>query len=323
MACALVACAPSTPSTHTPEGAVVTSGPSQSAPPDAAIIDAIETRMLYGLRADEAWVRQVALDPSAQAGIVEFGIPLTPEELADIQSRRWDEDLLLKARGYCLSIPDDCAGTYINLQGSGVVVDIAHNVARHRQVLANFVADPSLIDVRGVEWSLAELQGFVRQVEAERAWFDTIGVEFLQVDRAINDNFVHVDYRGPSELASAAIEERFGDPTWLETRWIGPPPWAGPRADLVLRITDVTGRPATDIRCDIRPLDPMADNGFSEFIFTTDDAGVCDIRSIPTVTYEVRLLRIVNEEVVPNSVKELRLSVASGGTAVDIVIPGP
>lgn len=85
----------------------------------------METRKLYGLRADEEWVRTVADDLEAQAGITQFGIPLTPAERADIQARRWDEDLLRRAQAYCKSVSEDCAGAYINLKGSGVIVDIA------------------------------------------------------------------------------------------------------------------------------------------------------------------------------------------------------
>ena len=321
MAWMSAACAPLTAPTHQPASVVVSKSPPPSVVPDAAIADAMVTRALYGLRADEAWARQVAVDPTAQAGIVEFGIPLTPAELADIRSRRWDENVLLSARGYCLSVPKDCAGTYNNLKGSGVVVDIAHDVERHRQVLSNMVSDPSLIYVRDVEWSLAELQDFIGVVEADQAWFDTIGVQYLQVDRSINDNFVHVDYWAPNDRASAAIEAHFGHPTWLVARWIGPPPWAGPRADLVLRITDSTGQPVTDIRCDLRPQNPMADNGFAEFIFTTDASGVCDIQDIPAVAYRVNLLRIHDDQLESDPIKELQVTLAPTGTDVDVIVP--
>ena len=288
---------------------------------EAEIADAMATRKLYGLRADEDWVRAVGADPGAQAGIVQFGIPLTPAEQADIGARRWDEDLLRQAQAYCRSVSEDCAGTYINLKGSGVVVDIAHNVERHRRTLRNLVADPKLVEVQEVKWSLAELEGFIVKVEAERAWFETIGVEFMQVDRRVTDNFVHVDYMARTEAPSAAIEAHFGNPPWLRAEWAGPPPWTGPRADLVLRIRDEEGRPGIGIRCDIQPHDEDVGVDLGEVVYATDTAGVCQAKNIPAVTYRVRLFRWVQDHEERVRIDDIRIALTSAGRQLDVLIP--
>jgi hypothetical protein len=288
---------------------------------EAEIADAMATRKLYGLRADEDWVRAVAADPEAQAGVVQFGIPLTPAEQADIGARRWDEDLLRHAQAYCRSVSEDCAGTYINLNGSGVIVDIAHNVERHSRTLRNLVVDSQLVEVHEVKWSLAELEGFIVRVEAERAWFETIGVEFMQVDRRVTDNFVHVDYMARTEAASAAIEAHFGNPSWLRAEWAGPPPWNGPRADLVLRIRDANGRPGVGIRCDIQPHDETVGVDFGEVVYATDTAGVCKAKNIPAVTYRVRLFRWVQDHEERVHIDDLRIALPPAGRQLDVVIP--
>lgn len=279
------------------------------------------TRELYGLRADDEWVRAVGADPGAQAGIVLFGIPLTPAEQADIGARRWNEDLLRKAQAYCRSASEDCAGTYINLQGSGVIVDVAHNVQRHTMTLGNLVADPKLVEVHEVTWSLAELQSFMQRVEAERAWFATIGVEFIQVDRRVTDNFVHVDYMARTDAPSAVIEAHFGSPSWLRAEWAGPPPWNGPRADLVLRIRDEQGRPGIGIRCDIQPHDENGGVDLGEVVYATDDTGVCQANNIPAVTYRVRLFRWVQDHEERVRIDDLRVALPPAGREVDILIP--
>lgn len=295
--------------------------PSRRVLSDAEIADAVETRRLYGLRADEAWVRAVAADPAAEAGIILFGIPLTSAEQADIRARRWDEDLLRQAQAYCRSASEDCAGTYINLKGSGVIVDIAHNVSRHRATLRNLVTNPKLIEIHEVTWSMAELQGFMEQVESERPWFARIGVEFMQVDRAVTDNFVHVDYMARTEAPSATIEAHFGNPSWLRAVWAGPPPWNGPSGDLTIRIRDAGGRPGIGIRCDIRPQNPDAGVDLGEVVYATDMEGVCTAKHIPAVKYRIRLFRWMqnHEERIP--IDDLLVALPPAGRRLDVRIP--
>jgi hypothetical protein len=319
---AVSACGPSgsaggqSPSTGLPSAEA-----SQRDVSDAEIADAIQTRKLYGLRIDEEWVRAVAEDPAAQAGITLFGIPLSPSEQADIRARRWDEDLLRQGQAYCRSASEDCAGTYINLKGSGVIVDIAHNVERHRVALRNLVADPKLVEVHEVEWSLAELEGFIRRVEAERAWFETVGVEFMQVDRGVTDNFVHVDYMARTDVASPAIEAHFGNPSWLRAEWAGAPPWSGPRADLAIRIRDEESRPGIGIRCDIQPHDKNVGVDLGNVVFGTDTAGVCKAKNIPTGTYRVRLFRWVQGHEERVSIDDLQVVLPTAGRQIDVRIP--
>lgn len=302
--------------------------PLQSAEPslavevsDEEISAGVATRKLYGLRADPEWVRAVAADPAAQAGIIQFGIPLTPAEQSDIQGRRWDENLLRQAQAYCTSVAEDCSGAYINLKGSGVIVDIAHNIDRHKQTLRNLVADPNLVEVHGVQWSAAELDNFKQQVTADRAWFDTIGVEMMQVDRSINDNFIHVDYMAPTDAASQAIEGHFGNPSWLRAEWVGPAPWVGPRADLRIKIRDTKNRPGVGIRCDIQPANAAEGVDLGEVVFATDDDGVCRAEGIPAVAYRVRLFRSLDGHEERIKIPELRVILPATGREVTVRIP--
>lgn len=286
------------------------------------MVEAINVRTRFGLRADEAWIREVASDPEAQVGINEFGIPLTPTEYADLMGRRWDEDLFRQVRGYGLAFPDDYAGAYINLKSSGVIIEFKQQVERHRRALSNLVADPSLVEVRDVEWSLRDLEGFMEEVKAEREWFDTVGLGFLQVAHNVNENFLHVDFVGPSEEAARVIEDHFGNPTWLRARWAGPPAWTGPRADLVIKVTDTRGRPVPNLWCEVIPDDPRVADEFGDTLFGTGPAGLCEFENLAAVAYRVRLHEWVdNDHYDPDPILEFGVVLPSTGKTVPITIP--
>lgn len=301
--------------------------PNPPATPDLVsqheMTEAINIRTRFGLRADEAWIREVAANPDSQVGINEFGIPLLPAEFADLMSRRWDEDLLRNVRGYGLLFPDDFAGAYLDLWGSGVIIEFKNQVDRHRTALSNLVADPKLIEVREVEWSLRDLEGFIEQVEAERNWFESVGLRFLQVDHRVNENFIHVDFVGRSEDAASAVEAHFGNPTWLRAEWAGPPPWTGPLADLVIKVTDSRGRPVPGLWCEVVSEDPRVRTG-SDTLFGTDSDGICEgTRNLPAVAYQIRLHELIdNDHYDSDPILEFRVVLSSAGTVVPVTIPG-
>lgn len=206
------------------DGVLEPSSPPSSAPADPSEDEtgaAAAFRGRFGLRSDDEWVRAVAGDPTARSAIHEFGIPLTPAEVADLVSRRWDPDLLANVKSYGSAFPESYAGAYVNLEASGVIVSITDDVERHRRALRNLLPG-SEIDVRRAEWSLQDLDRFAREVEAEREWFDAIG-ETFDVGHRVTENWVNVRFKGRPE-AEHLIERHFGTPTWLDAEWDGPPP---------------------------------------------------------------------------------------------------
>ena len=147
-------------------------------------------------------------------------------------------------------------------------------------------------------------------------------MELLQVDHRVNENFIHVDFVGPTEGAAAAIVAHFGSPTWLRAEWQGMGLWAGPRGDLLIRVTDTTGRPVANVRCDIHPEDPRADAEFSgDLLFGTGEAGICDFKDVPAVAYRVGLHKLIGDHYDPDPVKEFRVVVTPPGKVVPVTIP--
>jgi hypothetical protein len=201
LAWASIGCGETTPSAA-PVTAAAAPIPQEAAPvlSKLELDDAIAVRTQYGLRADLTWIRAVAANMDAQIGIDEFGIPLMPDELADLMSRRWDPDLQRQVREYGLLFPDDFAGAFINMKANGVIVAFKNDVERHRAALSNLVPAGSVVEVRKFDWSLADLRAFVDKVEAEKAWFDSIGV-IVHPGENGPENTVDVRFKGPEEAA--------------------------------------------------------------------------------------------------------------------------
>lgn len=297
--------------------------PSQSAIPtvvsEREILGAVAFRQQYGLRTDVTWVRAVAGNPAAQVGVPEFGYPLMPDEFADLMGRRWDPDLQAQVRRYGLLFPDDFAGAFINQKSSGVIVAFKNDVDRHRVALSNLVPPGSAVDVRKVEWSLADLQAFVEQVKAEEAWFDSIGV-IVHVGENGPENTVDAIFRGP-EAAAGLIEQHFGNPSWLRARWSGAPPWEGPTADLVIEVVDTDGHLVKNMKCAYEPIDPMVDAS-GETVFGTGSTGRCVLKNFPAVAYRIGLHELIDDDhddSIP--IKEFQVVLDPKGTTIRVVVP--
>ena len=282
------------------------------------IDEAIAVRTSFGLNADQTWIRRVAADPAAKPGIEEFGIPLMPFELTDLMSRRWDGDLLAQVTAYGRLFPDEFAGAFINLKATGVIVAFTDRVDRHAAALSNLVPAGAVVEVRQARWSLKDLEGFIKQVESQRAWFDTLGVTFKVGDNG--ENSVLVRYRGQKE-AGALIAKHFGDPPWLKTDWDGPLPWEGPQADLVITIKDANGRPVKDVWVELLSVDPRVEVR-GDAVFGTGADGICVLKNIPAVAYQVKLHHWVgNDHYDPEPFREFRVVLAEEGTTFPVVIP--
>jgi hypothetical protein len=286
---------------------------------DQEISESVAFRQRFGLRADLTWVRAVARNPAAQAGIPEFGLALMPDELADLMSRRWDPDLFGQVRAYGLLFPDDFAGAYINLKGSGVTISFKNRVERHRVALSNLVPAGSIVEVREVDWSLKDLEGFVEWVEAEDAWFHSAGIS-ARAGAYILDNSVHIRFQGPKD-AAGLIEQHFGNPSWLRAQWVGPPPWDGPRADLTIRVTDSNGEPVPRLWCKFNPVSPDVE-GPGEEVWGTDASGTCFLRNLPAALYKIELHEWIDGVgYSPNPILSFTTELLPGGTKAIVVIP--
>jgi hypothetical protein len=288
---------------------------------EAALEEARQFRVRYGLRADDVWIRAVAADPSSQQGVTDYGVALMPFERLDLERRRTDVDLLKQIDDYGSLFPGSFAGAYWDQRASqAFVASFKDDAARHQAALANLLPPDARVDVRDVDWSTVELKRFVREVDAEQAWFASIGVQYLTADRGIIDDFVSVDYLGPPEAAQR-IEGHFGDPTWLVAERQGPLLWEGPRGNLVIVVVDQVGKPVPGLWCEFVARDPAAVEG-GEDIFGTDEDGRCIIPNLPAVSYRITLHRFVADDRY-EPIISFDAVLAPGGTTVPVVIEEP
>ena len=135
LAAALAACqspnASPTPPTGLVSPAASTPAASTPAAPTDAELEAIRFRTTFGLRADLAFVREVANDPTASS--TDFQVPLLPEEVLDLRNRSANADAVREiVTAEAEAHPDDYCGRYIDNQNGGAFTSMWRaNLAIH------------------------------------------------------------------------------------------------------------------------------------------------------------------------------------------------
>jgi hypothetical protein len=169
-------------------------------------------------------------------------------------------------------------------------------------------------------WTLVELQRFARQVRDERAWFESVGLEFMnaQVDYR-QDGRVEVEFMGLVGSESV-IEAHFGNPTWLIADRLGPMPWTGPTGRLVIKLVDDRGRPLPGIAIAWSSEHPEASGGQGDLGFGTDDRGRLVLDNMPAVSYRFRFMAEFDDGNSRVLLLETSLRNKPGGSTHTIVI---
>ncbi len=184
---------------------------------DPAIAEWIKFRMAVGLRADEAWVREVAADPASKAGSDAYEIPLLPDEVTFLEGRiRRIEDARSFGESYAAEFPDGFAGAGIDSKnGDRLVLLYTTDVEIHQARLALLPA-PVRPEVRRATWTLEELTQFRSRIQADGTEDPRIKVYVPQVD--ILSNRVLLDYRSDNRALGELLLTRFSSTGWLVVR---------------------------------------------------------------------------------------------------------
>jgi hypothetical protein len=274
----------------------------------------IAFRIAFGLRADETWAVAVARDPTSQN---DTGIPLLPSEISKIGVLvRQSPSMIDALRRYGEGFPGEYAGVVTD--GARTVLLMKGDTRGHEDALTTLLPSGSLFDVRPARWSTAELARFAATVNDQQPWFATIGAELGFAGLDEGSNRVSVDYLAPSDDLTDAILQHFGRPDWLDLRYGGPIPWAGPRGRLTVRVTGKDGKPIAGLVCEAVPRDPSinADTGNA---FSTDEFGRCTDPDLPATTYLVRVSRLEGGDMVKLGEGEASVP-PNGSTAITIHI---
>ena len=255
---------------------------------DGAELDAARFRRDFGLRSDIAWIRAVANDPHADH--LTFGVPLTADEVADLNGRFTTIDELKQAVLPNVIDEPDYGGAWIDQDRGGIlVVQFVGPTILHTADILSRVRPGAPIEVRQVRWTLADLETFKDRISAEEAWFDALPSYLYAVGIDVSANRVTVELSSADPEVDAKIRAHFGlgdDVVAVTSDGTGTLLLAPGR--LSVRAVDADGRPVSGLACvmisdvknatEPRPL-PMP---------TTDEEGLCE-RDVAPSGYTIQL----------------------------------
>jgi hypothetical protein len=179
---------------------------------DPELEQAIRLRRGYGMRADLAYVREVATDPRATN--MEYGVPLYPEEFEETQGRFNDSQALIPGIvGYTQQHPDEFGGVYVDeATHTGVVTLWTAHLAEHAAAIRALVGPDARVAfglVKYPERDLRELQDQITK-EWRAAWLKAIPAEMQGVGVDIHASYVEVEVSSANPDAAAIVEAHFG-----------------------------------------------------------------------------------------------------------------
>ena len=248
-------------------------------------------REAYGLRADETWLREVAADPGAELGRQRYGIPLTADEVRELDRRAAGIDSIRRiVVDYGLAHPDEYAGAFIDHQRDGVlVVQFAGASDVHERALNRLVRPDAPLEVRAVRWSLRELEAFASRLDGQDGWFRSIPAVLVGYGPAISDNRVSIDVSSVVPNIEAIVEAHFGWKDVALVRSDGTGALLLESGRLRVLVVGRAGDPVEGLECA-----PVADLAGAYETPTegvrTDERGICEL-DLPATGYWIRLER--------------------------------
>lgn len=229
-------------------GPAASAGPRSAAPDSSAepsgdveslVVMSATFRREFGLRADDAWVREVAADPAARWN---YGVPLTAAEEAELDGRSAHvNELAPVLEAYGALHPDEFAGMYVDQERGGLLVVLfSANVDEHAAAIAQLVRPGAPIELQLAPHTQADLHELMEQITADDG-LPGLGVFVLETSADETSGVVQVGVSTERDDPAAVIAARHGpaihvtvlDPTgaFLE-----------PRGVIVGRVVDSNGR---------------------------------------------------------------------------------
>lgn len=210
---------PGPSSSTTATATTVTTGPEQpSATPslDVSGLDettalAVQIRASWGLRRDLAFINQVAHDPTATS---EFGTPLLPAEVAEINHRSEAADAIVPiVQGYASANVAVFGGIWIDQAAGGVVtLSFTDDLVRHRLALADLLAGKGVVKIVQARYPESVMRALQERITDDAAWFRTIPAALKGVGYDTIGNVVAIEISTANPDVAALIVSRFAVP---------------------------------------------------------------------------------------------------------------
>jgi hypothetical protein len=258
---------------------------------DQLLADSEAFRNKFGLRADEAWIRQVA--SRLDADWDSYGVPLAPDELADLNARSSQVDALKAVViPYGLSHPDQWAGAFVDTATGVLVAQFSGDVDTHRAALFRLVSPNAPLEVRVVKWSDEYLRAQSDRIKGTDAWFATIParLEAFGTDTAADQIYVRIS--SAADDAGAKIRAHFGwDAAIVRIESDGTGALMLPTGALSVVVTGAAGVPISGLQCRAVADMPGSYDSFA-VLPRTDSSGRCRFSRLPATGYWIRIERL-------------------------------
>lgn len=257
------------------------------------------TRRNHGLLATESYVRDLLMDPVAvQRGkAAGYDFPVTEPELDALEQRARSVSAVTSVfQEYAVDHAAQWAGLEVEDRSGTVVAYLTGDLEGHRAALAPMLHPTARYELRGAEWSLAELQELRVRVRSEEAWFASVDAQLTGTGVSIADNRTVVDVSSERVDIVKLVQDHFDAGTKIDIRVgrFGPAPWIGGRGDLLVIAEDENGFPVPNLDCNIRAADRAAWEGD---IRVTDDDGRCSFKGVGATDVMVTLRGLVDHVV--------------------------
>jgi hypothetical protein len=209
-----IGCGNETSSSGPTAAAIETAGVAIETPsPDD--LDAIRFRTSVGLRADVPYIRAVAANPAASSR--DFGVPLLPAELAELNARATNTDAVLATiQAYTAMHPGEFAGLYLDQENGGAVTTLwIANLEGHASAIRSLVRPGSRIAFGTARFSLVDLRALQDQIVADWDWMRPLGIAPMGVGANEMANRVEVEVSSANPNTAAIVLEHYAAPVGM------------------------------------------------------------------------------------------------------------
>jgi hypothetical protein len=217
----MAACRPTAAPVSSESPTTVSSAPTLTPNPsfEALVAEGIRVREMFGLRADEAWVREVTADPDHRMGLE---IPLTLAEQAELDARAAGvERLGAVLHEYGEDHPEEFVGMSINNEEGSFVVLFTGHLEEHAAAIAKLIRPGEPVEIRLAPTSEEDLLALMDRIDSDGNALRTVGVFTLVISTDEEAGRVVVEVsteRGDAQPLLAArygplVEVRILDPT--------------------------------------------------------------------------------------------------------------
>jgi hypothetical protein len=178
---------------------------------DEKTATAVRIRATFGLAFDLETIGRVAVDPTATS---EFGTPLTPAEIHEIEDRNARADRITPiVRSYAADHQSEFGGIWMDQSRGGlVIVSFTDHLDAHRRALAALLDGTGAVAVVPARYPENQLRVLQDRIAADRAWFDTIPASLQGVGVDTTSNVLEIEVSTANPAIADLIAARYGVP---------------------------------------------------------------------------------------------------------------